>query len=502
MYKTIVDTFSEQVIKLNNINYLISELSARPQPSFKKMVLQLGDYFLCETHLNNFQKELVGVIDKIEYNKKRELIDNILNLINPLVENGFIVLPPIDEFNDFKRLEYWVDVDYDLEYSLKSVIYFRGNSIFKHVLFLIKTDSEDENIYLYCVCLLNYFKRLITLHYLIPIFHQDNYLKSVKIENQNPTIELLKTQEAEYIEKWLNSSTSLNDWLNYPLINILKLFYMTDADDITLLNVKLHQYKLYKQFVEIYFTNNYKNLIAIPDKNIQIPTAIAYLKLINNLISGNVQNDDVEKILTIFKVNNWRSLRSQIEYVKIHTIYNDNNFNIHSSDSFIIAESILLFQEYLSNFIIATQGQTSIKVNILNATEKNTNIATIINTQISTSLRYVNYDTDYNNINMLFKYCISKKLIHIDSKITDFRKIFSGEEVINPIIWIEKITQLHYFIKLLVKNKKIEDCKQMHWFIASNCFVNSDKIKFNPEEIKNKKTPANTQLIGSAVDLL
>ena len=70
--------------------------------------------------------------------------------------------------------------------------------IFKHVLLLIKNNSEDENIYRYCAYLLNYFKRLITLHYLIPIFHQDNYLKSVKIENQNVKI---KKQNAKNYQK-------------------------------------------------------------------------------------------------------------------------------------------------------------------------------------------------------------------------------------------------------------------------------------------------------------
>ena len=98
----------------------------------------------------------------------------------------------------------------------------------------------------------------------------------------------------------------------------------------------------------------------------------------------------------------------------------------------------------------------------------------------------------------------SKKFIDEKTTLSDFKRIFSGREVKNPIKWIAKNSDLSYFIKLLYsKAKLLEDLNQKHWKVAQKCFVNTEGIPFDMEKVRKLQLPKTTaKLLESIVSEL
>lgn len=61
-----------------------------------------------------------------------------------------------------------------------------------------------------------------------------------------------------------------------------------------------------------------------------------------------------------------------------------------------------------------------------------------------------------------------------------FKKIFSGEKITNPVVWMGTNYELHFFIKLLID--KIEKCS--HFAVAVKCFNDKDNNKINYESLR------------------
>jgi hypothetical protein len=101
----------------------------------------------------------------------------------------------------------------------------------------------------------------------------------------------------------------------------------------------------------------------------------------------------------------------------------------------------------------------------------------------------------------------SLKLNHfIDQKgsINDFKRVFSGKEIKNPVKWTGNISEFYWFIYLIyTKYKLVEDLKQKQWKVACFCFVQADGTPFERNKLKNLKRPQLTgELIEKAVGLL
>jgi len=138
---------------------------------------------------------------------------------------------------------------------------------------------------------------------------------------------------------------------------------------------------------------------------------------------------------------------------------------------------------------------------------KNTLLKTLSNieTDILTakSFEYINFHKIPGNITFLFKDLKKLKLIHKETSIKDFRIVFSGEDIINKIIWTGNISQLYHFIIYLHnKAKKVEYTKQKIWFITINCFVMSDGSVLKNRRLSAQKIPANYLKIENAINNL
>jgi hypothetical protein len=119
------------------------------------------------------------------------------------------------------------------------------------------------------------------------------------------------------------------------------------------------------------------------------------------------------------------------------------------------------------------------------------------------SFRYKKYDTAPLNINKLYKELKSKNFIHPDTRLVNFKKVFSGGEIIKPIIWIGTMTELGYFVKQLHdKLKYVENLKHQKWPVAINCFIQGDGTQFERTPLRSQVIPSTSRIIDSLLEEL
>ncbi len=119
------------------------------------------------------------------------------------------------------------------------------------------------------------------------------------------------------------------------------------------------------------------------------------------------------------------------------------------------------------------------------------------------SFKYLKYDKEPSNLTVLLNELKSLELINKDTKAKDFKKVFSGKDIINKIIWTGNISQLYHFIIYLHnKAKKVEDTKQKQWFITINCFVMYDGTILKNSKLKSQQSPTDTKDIENAINIL
>lgn len=108
------------------------------------------------------------------------------------------------------------------------------------------------------------------------------------------------------------------------------------------------------------------------------------------------------------------------------------------------------------------------------------------------SFVYINLDKNPEAITNLFNSLRDvAKLIDTQTKLIDFKKVFSGKEVTQPIVWLGTPTELYYFIKYIHNiQKSVEDSKKQQWAIACHCFVGENNVRFDKVKLKALKSPA------------
>jgi hypothetical protein len=82
------------------------------------------------------------------------------------------------------------------------------------------------------------------------------------------------------------------------------------------------------------------------------------------------------------------------------------------------------------------------------------------------------------------------RLIDPQTRLTDFKKVFSGREVTTPIVWAGTPTELYYFIKYIHNiQKSVEDARKQQWAIACHCFIGENEVRFDKSKLKALKDP-------------
>lgn len=94
----------------------------------------------------------------------------------------------------------------------------------------------------------------------------------------------------------------------------------------------------------------------------------------------------------------------------------------------------------------------------------------------------------------------------VDEKTTiyDLKKIFSGGENYNPIIWTGNVSDLYYFVVLIHNEfETVENVNPYHWQVTCNCFIKPDGSNFETTQLKSQKTPKqNAEMIKKVASQL
>lgn len=81
-------------------------------------------------------------------------------------------------------------------------------------------------------------------------------------------------------------------------------------------------------------------------------------------------------------------------------------------------------------------------------------------------------------------------LIDSQTRLVDFKKVFSGKEITNPIVWTGTPTELYYFIKYIHNlQKSVGDASKKQWAIACHCFKGENNVSFDKAKLKSLKNP-------------
>ncbi|MCP4650321.1 MAG: hypothetical protein GY853_09630 [PVC group bacterium] len=90
-----------------------------------------------------------------------------------------------------------------------------------------------------------------------------------------------------------------------------------------------------------------------------------------------------------------------------------------------------------------------------------------------------------------------------DTKLTDFKKIFSGDPIENKITWTGNKSELAYFIKRIHNVEKlVEHFGQEHWTVTIKCFLKEDGTLYERGDFRELKKPAKANLIIRAINSL
>jgi hypothetical protein len=106
------------------------------------------------------------------------------------------------------------------------------------------------------------------------------------------------------------------------------------------------------------------------------------------------------------------------------------------------------------------------------------------------SFTYKKLSKNAESLNDLCDSLKKNKLIADDTTTINFKKVFSGKEIAQPIIWTGNPSELYYFIHLIyTEYKLVDDLKQKQWKVTCLCFIQPNGIKFESSKLRPLKKP-------------
>lgn len=175
---------------------------------------------------------------------------------------------------------------------------------------------------------------------------------------------------------------------------------------------------------------------------------------------------------------------------KVHLHLEELQFDFFYYGSMLEAKKMISFIDELVNPEQSKELQQLIEPKKVKKTEK------------PHSFTYNSFISQIGQVTDLMNVLKKNKLIKADTELTYFRKIFSGEEVINKIVWTGNISELYYFIKYLNNESgKIQQLKnEILWFVAVKCFVLEDGIDINRTRLRKQQNPSSSQKLEKIIN--
>lgn len=193
-----------------------------------------------------------------------------------------------------------------------------------------------------------------------------------------------------------------------------------------------------------------------------------------------------------------------MQSLKYHLIFLYNEIQLKYSE--YLEEDYLTLNEINDTFFSEAYNPdyiTQLIVKGIEGIKETKTIRTEITSTNEESFYYIHFDSKNDNLNDLCDNLKKNNFIRNDTKLTDFKKVFSGKKSQNQIIWTGNQSDLSYFIKLIHNDKKlVRDLKQRQWEVTLKCFVQENEIPFDRDKLRLAQKPKRTaHLLEQAVNL-
>ncbi|MEQ8477615.1 hypothetical protein [Fulvivirga sp.] len=119
------------------------------------------------------------------------------------------------------------------------------------------------------------------------------------------------------------------------------------------------------------------------------------------------------------------------------------------------------------------------------------------------SFKLHNYVREHSKLKLVYDSLKLNGFIDKATKTTQFKKIFSGEYIDEPVIWTGTKTDLAFFVKRLHNDLHlVAGIAPDHWKVTAKCFVQSDGTYWPFTAFRQLKTSARAEEINTALDNL
>lgn len=292
----------------------------------------------------------------------------------------------------------------------------------------------------------------------------------------------------EYYDAWVDMSVTLNQWLSFPKEDIIYIIQLMEISDDERESLIAHHYSLYQQCVNNLTSSYIDKFENLQFQNSKIEIAQRDSALINDLINGNLDAIKIERLNTIFSNHDWKKMVLQFEMIIRSRFHSDSNHDIHHEDSFLSAEAIYRYRNYLIQFLNNTNNP---------APEK---LASTEFKQSTVAFKYKKLSSNISQLTELFNTLKKHHYISGETDIKDFRKIFSQALPDKPITWIGTLEEITYFVKLLhLDYQVIDKMTKDIWKVTANLFVDEHGSPYDRNKFRGQKTPARASQLEKAV---
>jgi len=119
------------------------------------------------------------------------------------------------------------------------------------------------------------------------------------------------------------------------------------------------------------------------------------------------------------------------------------------------------------------------------------------------SFKYKKINTSQSNLTDLLNSLKRVNLVHKETILKDFRKVFNDELITRPIVWTGNVSELYYFIKRLHNDLKyVDDLKKQQWGVAIKCFIQADNTPYDRRRLSTQKPPSTAKRIDKVLNTL
>jgi hypothetical protein len=386
MRELIIELFNKNIKYLQSIQDLQKSKELKLDKKIRSLLID-GHVYLLDRKSNLYL--FTNALDKYckeEQNQfyTRALINDLIKISDKYSDT---ILDKFPEFIDSKGVEdyeYWVRIPLNSNFiiAIKNAIELDDES-FDNPMFQINILNKinENQIKEFIINLLEFYRRRIVyiLGYTITFNHSIekllktqsadfSFFKSAPVKNEDIN---------EYLQKWVDMSVTVDDWLNHKKINLEEELEHWGLEDEEMNNIIQHKYNLFTELKDRILKNRlidpFEKIFPESDK---IITAKRDLDLIDCLIDGKIDEVKEKRLRQTLFIKSWKITATHFDYIFRHKYKNEYNYDIHHEDSFLDAHIIISYRKYLNDYL--TSIDNAQKENETKSVKKEIDINSII----------------------------------------------------------------------------------------------------------------------------